>query len=106
MILLDKIRVPQYNVRTHDMTAGIDDLAASIKAVGLLQPITAYLDSENERYVVLAGQRRLNAFDYLNKKHPGEGFDKIACVVVNEPKTREEKIVAVACREHNTAANA
>ena len=92
MILLDKIGVPQYNVRIHDMTTGIDDLAVSIKAVGLLQPITVYLDSENERYVVLAGQRRLNAFDYLNKKHPSEGFDKIACIIVNEPKTREEKL--------------
>ena len=92
MILLDKIRVPKYNIRIHDITKGIDDLAASIKAVGLLQPITVYLDSENGRYVVLAGQRRLNAFGYLNKKHPSEGFDKIACVVVNEPATPEEKL--------------
>ena len=35
MILLDKIRVPQYNVRIHDMATGIDDLAASIKGRGV-----------------------------------------------------------------------
>ena len=92
MIPLDKIKVAKQNVRTQDMTIGIDDLAASIKAVGLLQPITVYMDSENGYYVILAGQRRLNAFDYLNKKHPGEEFDKIACIVISEPKTAEEKL--------------
>lgn len=91
-ISLDKIRVEKHNVRKRDIDVGIEDLAASIKAVGLLQPITAYMDSEKGLYVILAGQRRLNAFNYLNEKHPGDGFDSIMCIVIPEPTTDEEKL--------------
>ena len=65
---LDDVKIQKHNVRTRDIDDGIDDLASSIKALGLLQPITAYYDSANSRYVVLAGQRRLNAHVLLNEK--------------------------------------
>lgn len=91
-ISLDEIKVEKHNVRKHDIDVGLEDLAASIKAVGLLQPITAYRNSETGNYVILAGQRRLNAFHYLNKKYSGDGFDKIKCIVIEEPKTPEEKL--------------
>lgn len=39
--------------------AGIDSLAASIESVGLLQPIV--VRSQGERYVLVAGERRLRA---------------------------------------------
>lgn len=91
-ISLDEIKVQKFNVRKHDIDKGIEDLAASIKAIGLLQPITVYFDSKNERYVILAGQRRLNAHHYLNDKYPNKGFDKINCFVIPEPKTDEDKI--------------
>ena len=32
-------------------------------------------------FEVLMGQRRINAFKQLNKKHPGEGWDKIPAIV-------------------------
>ena len=91
-ISLDDIKVEKHNVRKRDIDVGIEDLAASIKAVGLLQPITAYRDSEKGHYVILAGQRRLNAFHYLNERHPGDGFDRIKCIVIKEPQTSEEKL--------------
>ena len=72
---LDDVKIQKHNVRTRDIDDGIDDLASSIKALGLLQPITAYYDSANSRYVVLAGQRRLNAHVLLNEKYPNS--DKI-----------------------------
>ena len=92
LISLDDIRVEKYNVRKHDIDVGVEDLAASIKAVGLLQPITAYMNSKINRYVILAGQRRLNAYHHLNEKYPDQGFDKIKCIIIPEPQTSEEKI--------------
>ncbi len=76
----------------HDIDVGIEDLAASIRANGLVQPIVAYKDSKNDRYVVITGQRRLNAHHLLNKKHPGEGFDKIQCLMMDEPDSEEKKL--------------
>ena len=91
-ISLDKIKIQKFNVRKKDIQAGIQDLAASIKAIGLLQPITVFLDSENDRYVILAGQRRFNAYFYLNENNPGDGFDKIKSIIIPEPETDQEKM--------------
>lgn len=58
-IPIDQIQLrPQ--VREHFDEAGIADLAASIKAVGQLQPILARLDGDGG-YVVVDGERRLRA---------------------------------------------
>lgn len=89
-IPLDKISVAKNNIRTHDITVGIEDLATSIQAIGLVQPITVYLNSE-KNYVILAGQRRFNAYILLNEKHPGKGYDTIPCHVISEPETSELK---------------
>ena len=88
---LDIIKVQKHNVRVADIDKGIEDLADNIKANGLLQPIAAYYDSEQSRYVILTGQRRLNAYHHLNDKYPGDGFDKIQCKIIPEPKTDEKK---------------
>lgn len=89
---LDDVKIQKHNVRTRDIDDGIDDLASSIKALGLLQPITAYYDSANSRYVVLAGQRRLNAHVLLNEKYPKDGFDKIKAILIPEPTNSDDKI--------------
>ena len=92
LISLDDIKVQKHNVRKHNIDDGIEDLATSIKKFGLLQPITVYRDSEAGIYVILAGQRRLNAFHWLDEKYPGKGWDEIKCLEIDEPKTREEKM--------------
>ena len=86
---LDKIAVKKENVRVHDIDAGIDDLAASIKAHGLLEPIVAYKSAD--KYFILAGQRRLNAYVSLNNMYPGSGFDCIPCLVRDEPESDNQK---------------
>ena len=91
-ISLDKIKVQKHNVRIHDIDVGIDDLAANIKANGLLQPIAAYYDSGKEHYVILTGQRRLNAYHRLDESYPGEGYDKIECKIIGEPESDEKKM--------------
>ena len=91
-IPIDSIKVQKYNVRKKEIDKGIEELAVSIKTFGLIQPITVFYDSEKNIYVILAGQRRLNAHHFLNEKYPGKGWDKIKCIVIAEPETNEKKI--------------
>ena len=90
-IPLDQIRVQKHNVRIHDIDQGIEDLADNIRANGLLQPIAAYYEPEQSKYVILTGQRRLNAYHHLNDRYPGGGFDRIQCKIIDEPETPEKK---------------
>jgi ParB/RepB/Spo0J family partition protein len=90
-IPIDDIKVQKHNVRKHNIHDGIDDLAASIKRFGLLQPITVFFDSDEKRYVILAGQRRLNAHFKLNEENPGGEYTTILARIIAEPETREEK---------------
>ena len=92
LIPLDQIKVQKYNVRRHDIDVGIEDLAVNIRANSLLQPITAYFNSEKQSYVILAGQRRLNAHHLLHEQYPKEGFDKIKCIVIDEPESDNKKM--------------
>jgi ParB/RepB/Spo0J family partition protein len=92
-IEISKILVQKYNVRRKDIAKGIEDLAESVRAHGLLQPITVFFDSEKDKYVILAGQRRLNAHHYLVKTYPKEKqWNSILCRVIDEPTTDEEKM--------------
>jgi ParB/RepB/Spo0J family partition protein len=91
LIPLDSIKISYHLTRITNINFKIEDLCASIKAVGLIQPILVFFDSEKKHYFVLAGQRRLNAHVKLNEDFPGKGFDKIKCIVIDEPKTNEEK---------------
>jgi ParB family chromosome partitioning protein len=57
---------------------GIDELKASIRQHGLLQPITVY--SENDGYIVKTGHRRYKAYQTLYREEP-ERFHSIRCIV-------------------------
>ena len=59
------------------------DLSRSIKTHGLMQPILVK-KIQDKKYALLEGQRRLNAFVELNKKHPGEGWDEIPAIVMDD----------------------
>jgi ParB family chromosome partitioning protein len=48
--------------------AGLEDLAASIERHGLLQPIVVRRREEDDRYELVAGERRLRAFQKLGHK--------------------------------------
>ena len=86
---IDKIKVQKHNVRLHDIDVGVDDLATSIKAHGLLEPIVAY--RSGDMYFILTGQRRLNAYVKLNETYPADGFDRIPCFIRDEPQTDDQK---------------
>lgn len=66
-IPLDKLTIGKAQVRTRDVGKGIDDLAASIDKVGLLEPIIV-VDLEQEgKYEIILGQRRYLAHRELGK---------------------------------------
>ena len=79
-----EIPIDKIDAECDDRGKGIEELASNIKALGLLQPIVVYQKSDSKEYVLLAGQRRYSAFVELNKKYPGEGWDKIPAIVINE----------------------
>jgi ParB family chromosome partitioning protein len=57
---------------------GIDELKASIRRYGLLQPITVYKDGE--RYAIKTGHRRFLAYQALYEETP-ELFRHIRCII-------------------------
>jgi ParB family chromosome partitioning protein len=63
---------------------GIDELAASIRQYGLLQPITVY--PEGEGYIVKTGHRRLKAIQALYQKE-ADRFHSIRCIVSDADNT-------------------
>jgi hypothetical protein len=52
----------------HDPTRDIESLVSSIKACGLLHPITVRQQNGEEKYVLLAGERRLEACKRLGRE--------------------------------------
>lgn len=66
-IPLDKIDVSVLNARKHNVEEKIEELARSIEAIGLQQPIVVY-KKEKGRYELIIGQRRFYACKKLNWK--------------------------------------
>lgn len=63
---LDKIDISISNVRKSNLEEGIDELANSIKEIGVQQPIV--VSSKGDRYELIIGQRRYIACKKLRKK--------------------------------------
>lgn len=63
-ILLDQIDIGLSQVRTSDVDEGIQELAASIEKIGLLEPIVVFTKADG-RYEVVTGQRRFLAHQHL-----------------------------------------
>ena len=62
-ISVDSIDLNPFQPRTNFNKKDIDNLASSIKVLGLIQPITVKVD--NDRYELISGERRLRAFKIL-----------------------------------------
>jgi len=72
-IELNKIRVSEYNVRKTNPEVGLEELKQSISKFGLIHPVI--LIDKNDHFDLIAGQRRLLAFQQLNK-------DKIPALIL------------------------
>lgn len=82
-ILLDDLVIGQGQVRTQNPGKEIDDLARSIKAQGLLQPIVVCPARDEGKLEILVGQRRFLAHKSLKKK-------SIVAAVLDERVTEGE----------------
>jgi ParB/RepB/Spo0J family partition protein len=87
-IPLKDIREGNLNVRTTDKEAGVDDLAASIKKYGLLQPIILKGEFGKPPYDLVVGQRRYRAHQKLNK-------DSIRAVFYEKASDLELKMLSL-----------
>ena len=67
-IEVDLIKLNPYQPRTNFNQKDIDDLASSIKELGLIQPITVKSDDNDDNYELISGERRLRSFKQLNIK--------------------------------------
>jgi len=65
-IEIDLIDLNPYQPRTNFNQKDIDELASSIKELGLIQPIT--IKTKDDRYELISGERRLRAFKILKLK--------------------------------------
>ena len=84
-IRLDDITIGEENVRRTDPTMDVDELAASIKRHGLLQPVVLNGDYGKAPYKLISGQRRLLAHQKLKMR-------RIRAVFVGE-LSKDEAII-------------
>lgn len=87
-IKIKDIKVPKHNVRVTNIDRRLEDLKASIRSLGLIEPIIVYKD-ESGQYVAIVGQRRLLAYNQLNEECPDGGFDEIKCILRDPPEGSE-----------------
>ena len=89
-IEITKMYVSNVNARktlsSEDDETGINDLANDINTNGLINPVTVRLN--NDKYEIIAGQRRFLAMKLLNKKH-------IPCNILNVNTQKAEEISLV-----------
>lgn len=84
-IPLDKIVVSKKNVRTLDLFSGIDELAQSIKDIGLQQPVVVFPSADKKgKFELIVGQRRFLACRKA-------GLKKIPSIV-KEPMSKVEAL--------------
>lgn len=87
-IPIGEINVKQ-NVRESD-NVDIDDLKASIKQAGLLQPITVYKDGDG--YICIIGHRRLRAYRELYKNDK-DRFHSIRAIITDDKNITVRQLI-------------
>src|SRR5579864_2513947 len=82
-IPLNKLLAWEGNVRKTDPDKGVDELAASIAAHGLLQSLVVRKDRRG-KYAVIAGRRRLFALQSLAEAGTVEADMAVPCHVIDD----------------------
>jgi ParB family chromosome partitioning protein len=94
IIPLTKLNPATQNVRRTAREAGVTELAASIAAHGLINPLTVIVISDDNgeptgRYGVIAGGRRLAALKLLAKRKALPKAAPIPCVIADPAQAEE-----------------
>lgn len=87
-IRMEKIK-PSQNQPRQERKKGVEELANSLKAEGLLQPIVvAKLDKEEDSYKIIAGERRFHAASSL-------GWTEIECKIFDRDDKEIYKLAII-----------
>ncbi len=87
MLKPNDIKIPSYMLHNSSDAYSLYSLAQSIKAIGLINPVSVR-KSDNGKYILVSGKRRLEACRIA-------GLRRIACIILNiEPY--EAEIIAIA----------
>ena len=88
-IAIEKLQPGKYQPRKDMSPDALEELAASIKTQGVIQPVVVRLVSD-EQYEIIAGERRWRASQIA-------GLDNIPCIIKDVP---DEAAVAIALIEN------
>jgi len=86
-IRMEKIEPSEYQPR-QERKKGIDELAQTLKADGLLQPIIVSKGTKEGSYKIIAGERRYHAAKSL-------GWSEIECKILNRPDKEIYKLAVI-----------
>jgi ParB family chromosome partitioning protein len=96
-INIDKLIVADINVRKTQINE-IDELASSINDLGLINPISVRKLDSNDKYEIIAGQRRYLAMKSLNKH-------TIPCIIITVSDKMAEEISLIENIQKNNLSN-
>jgi ParB family chromosome partitioning protein len=92
-IPLKDLRVSIDNVRKEDVSLYVNELATSIKEIGLQQPIVVV--KKDSKYDIIVGQRRFLAFRKLNSTYPNDPkFERIPAIVLDSVDDTRAKVIS------------
>ncbi|TGN19727.1 ParB/RepB/Spo0J family partition protein [Leptospira idonii] len=86
-IKIEKIEPSEYQPR-QERKKGIEELAASLKTDGLLQPIVVAKGKGEDSYKIIAGERRFHAAKSL-------GWHEIECKILDRPQKEIYKLAVI-----------
>ncbi|MEM3160209.1 MAG: ParB/RepB/Spo0J family partition protein [Nitrososphaera sp.] len=86
------------NVRKTDVFVDINDLAKSIQENNLQVPLLVYEKEANKKYLVISGQRRLEACRLIN-------YDPVECMVLKNVSLDEAKVLSLSENLHRLPMN-
>ncbi|SFV18974.1 ParB/RepB/Spo0J family partition protein [Bradyrhizobium arachidis] len=93
---LSQLKISPVNVRKHGAQEDLGELIASIRSLGVIQPLLVRPNCEG--YEVIAGQRRLLAYQALQAE--AEGAVQVPCAIL---ETGDDAIALEASLAENVA---
>jgi ParB/RepB/Spo0J family partition protein len=99
-LALEKLELWQEaNARKSDVYVDMENLAHSISEIGLQVPLVVMEQIPNEKYLVISGQRRLQACRMVN-------YSPVPCIVFKNVTLEQAKIMSLSENLHRRAMNA
>jgi len=100
LLPLEKLELwREANARKSDVFIDVENLAHSIREIGLQVPLIVMEETPNEKYLVISGQRRLQACRMVN-------YNPVPCIVFKNVTPEQAKIMSLSENLHRRAMNA